>query len=304
MTHAPHPRHVVVTGAGGLIGRKVLAHLRAHGIAGTALVRHDPGDLDADRVVVGSAGDPDAVADALRGADGVVHLAALAAPSLGTAPDVFATNTSATFTVLEEAGRAGLQHVVVAGSINALGLNFSPTPVLAPSVPLDAETPTRAADAYSMSKWADEATARGMHRRHGTTISVLRYPMVGGVDAEGRPDERMRGYVEPRRADPALGTGDVWSYLSTHDAARAALLALTPRTPGVHVAFVAAPRTYLATPTTDLLDRYLPDVPRRRALTGTQVPLDLSVAADAFGFVAERELSDLPTPDRPTQPRA
>jgi nucleoside-diphosphate-sugar epimerase len=294
MTHAPHPRHVVVTGAGGLIGREVLDHLRARGIGSTALVRHDPGDLRADRVVVGDAGNPDTVREAMCHADGVVHLAALAAPTLGTAEEVFTVNTAATVAVLEQAGLAGIATVAVAGSINALGLNFSPVPVEPPYLPLDADTPTRAADGYSMSKWADEATARAMHRRHGTTITVLRYPMVGGVDADGRPDERTRKYVEPRRVDPGRGRGDVWSYLSTHDAARAALLALTPRVPGVHVAFVAAPRTYLATPTTELLDVYLPGVPRRRELAGTQVPLDLSVAADVFGFTAERELSDLP----------
>ena len=291
-TAGPPPlRRVLVTGAAGLIGREVLEHLRRHGIDGTALVREDPGDLPAGRVVVGDAADPATVRAALRGADGVVHLAALAAPSFGTAPEVFTTNTVATFTVLEEAGQAGIGNVTVAGSINALGLAFSPHPVRPPYVPMDGETPTQAADAYSMSKWADEATARGMYRRHGTTISVLRYPMVGGVAADGRPDERTRRYVEPRRADPGLGVRDVWSYLSTYDAARAALLALAPATPGVHVAFVAAPRTYLAEPTAALLDRHLPGVPRRRELAGTEVPLDLTVAATVLGFVAARELT-------------
>lgn len=308
-TALPAYERVLVTGAAGLIGRAVLWRLAARGIPVTALVRNDPGDLatghgpDAepttcDRVVVGDAADPRVVTDALDGADAVVHLAALPAPTMGSAQEVFTTNTASTFAVLEGAGAAGVEHVVVAGSINAVGLRFSPVPAAPAYLPLDVDVPTRAADPYALSKVADEATAHAMHRRHGTTISVLRYPMVGGLGEVPGLDDRLTGFASGTGFDLELTARDLWSYLEVRDAARAADLALSPAEAGVHVAFVAAPTTYAAYRTDDLLARYWPGVEVRRALPGRTVPLDLEPARRLFGFEAEHVL-ELPELDLP-----
>lgn len=72
---------VLVTGAAGLIGRAVLARCAAEDVPVTALVLEDPGDLKADRVVVGDAGDPEAVRRALEGVEAVIHLAAIPSPN-------------------------------------------------------------------------------------------------------------------------------------------------------------------------------------------------------------------------------
>ena len=300
---------MLVTGAAGLIGRAVLWRLAARGIPVTALVRSDPGDLatghgpdaqptSCDRVVVGDAADPRAVADALGGVDAVVHLAALPDPAMGSAQEVFTTNTASTFAVLEAAGDAGVEHVVVAGSINAVGLRFSPVPAVPAYLPLDVDVPTRAADPYALSKVVDEATAHAMHRRHGTTISVLRFPMVGGLGEVPGLDDRLTAFASGTGFDLGATARDLWSYLETRDAARAAEFALAPGEPGVHVAFVAAPTTYAAHRTTDLLARYWPGVEVRRPLPGRTVPLDLEPARRLFGFEAEHVL-DLPELDLP-----
>ncbi|HEY1175377.1 MAG TPA: NAD(P)-dependent oxidoreductase, partial [Phytomonospora sp.] len=151
--HAAVPfERVLVTGAAGLIGRAATWYLARRGVAVTGLVLSDPGDLAVDRVVVGSAGDRASVEKALDGADAVIHLAALPAPSLGTPEEVFCGNTSATFTVLDAAGAAGVRHAVIAGSVNYLGYLFSPVPGQTfPSLPVDARTPSVAADPYSLS---------------------------------------------------------------------------------------------------------------------------------------------------------
>jgi len=311
---APPPKlptygRVLVTGAAGLIGRAVLWRLASRGIPVTALVRDDPGDLatghgpDAapttcDRVVVGDAADPRVVTHALDGVDAVVHLAAIPAPTQGSAQEVFTTNTASTFAVLEGAGVASVGHVVVAGSINAVGLRFSPVPTTPAYLPLDADVPTRAADPYALSKVADEATAHAMHRRHGTTIVVLRYPMVGGLGEVPGLDDRLTAFVSGTGFDLGVTARDLWSYLEVRDAARAADLALSPAEPGVHVAFVAAPTTYAAHRTSDLLARYWPGVEVRRPLPGRTVPLDLEPARRLFGFEAEHVL-DLPELDLP-----
>jgi nucleoside-diphosphate-sugar epimerase len=75
------PHHVLVTGAAGLLGRAVVGHLRGLGVGVTAML-HRPGDIEAERVVVGNMSDVEFVRDAVEGADAVVHCAALRAPMI------------------------------------------------------------------------------------------------------------------------------------------------------------------------------------------------------------------------------
>lgn len=294
--------HVLVTGAAGMIGRAAVRRFRELGVAVTALVLDDPGDLKADRVVVGSATDRTAVRDALDGVDAVVHLAAIPAPTLGTPDEVFAGNTAATFTVLDAAGEHGIRNAAIASSINALGFGWSPRTEVAPAyVPLDEDLPTEAADPYSLSKYVDEVTAHAMARRHDLTVVSLRFPFVGGLGEVDELDDRLPEHAAQVTADPGIGARDLWLYLETRDAARALDLALRVDLAGSHVVFAAAPRTSAPYLTNDLLDAYYPAVPRRRDAPGRTAPVDLSRAERLLGFAAQHllpdsdEIRDLPT---------
>ncbi|WP_345148033.1 hypothetical protein [Nonomuraea rubra] len=79
MTHIP--RRVLVTEAAGSVGRATLDLLARRQMKATGLGLRDPGGLPLDRMVVGSAGDPEVVRRAPVGAKAVIHLAAL--PALG-----------------------------------------------------------------------------------------------------------------------------------------------------------------------------------------------------------------------------
>jgi nucleoside-diphosphate-sugar epimerase len=70
---------VLVTGAAGLVGSAVLESLATLGRATAALILQ-PADVPADRVLVGDALDGWVVAEAMTGADAVVHLAAIPSP--------------------------------------------------------------------------------------------------------------------------------------------------------------------------------------------------------------------------------
>src|SRR4051794_37196570 len=129
-------QRVLVTGAAGRIGRGVLDLLAAGGMAANALVLEDSGDLPAELVVEGDATDPAAVAAAMKGADAVIHLAAIATPEWEPAERVFAVNTQSTFTVLEQAGRAGVRRACVASSQAANGLAFAATDLHPAYVPI------------------------------------------------------------------------------------------------------------------------------------------------------------------------
>jgi len=276
------PDHVLVTGAGGLLGRAVVEHLRDLGVGVTAML-HRPGDIEAERVVTGSMADVGFVRDAVAGADAVVHCAALKAPMMGTAEDVFCGNVTGTFTVLEQAGQAGIRRAVVSSSYSVLGLTFAPAMRHPAYLPIDELVPLQVEDPYAHSKQVDELTADLMWKRHGMTVVALRLPYLGGIE------DTIRARAERIAMDPGFATAarEFWTYLETRDAARASVLALTEPPAGCHVVTVAAPNTLAPYPTEQLLAAYHPDVPRRRTFPGRTAPFDLSRAQDLLHFSAE-----------------
>jgi nucleoside-diphosphate-sugar epimerase len=282
---------VLVTGAAGLIGRATLDVLTADGIAATALVLEPPGrELPADRVIVGDAADVVTVAGALRDADAVIHLAAIPTPLQDPGERIFAVNTLATFTVLDQAGQAGIGRAVIASSYAICGLPFAARPLTMPYLPIDTALPLQITDPYALSKRVDEETAAMVHRRYEMTVVALRLPFVGTVD------DRLPAFARRYAERPEAGAADVWSYLDARDAARALVASLDPARPGNHVVYVAAAETLSPYPTEQLLSRYHPGVPRP-AYSGRTVPIDLDPALDLLGFRArypwpidEREL--------------
>lgn len=283
MTGAPGELRgrVLVTGAGGMIGRAVIDELRAHGFPVTALDRA-PAGLGVDRVVAGDAGDPAAVAEALTGADAVIHLAARPSPNHGTPLQVFSDNTRATFVVLEEAGRRGVRRSAVGSSYSITGLPWAAATVHPAYLPVDEDLPPLVEDPYGLSKLVDESTAQMMARRHGMTVVALRLPFVAD-------EPRRRQRLAATLADPLVGSAEMWAYLDVRDAARALRLAITAPLAGFQPILVAAPQTLAPYATGDLIACYHPDSPLRRPLPGRTVPIDLTRARDLLDFTAEHD---------------
>lgn len=278
------PRRVLVTGIAGSLGQATLDLLTRQGIPVTGLDLRDPGGLAPDRMVVGSAGDPDTVRQALQDVDAVIHLAALPAPVLGTPEEVFCGNTRATFVVLEESGRAGIRRASIASSLSAMGLAWAGRPLHPPYVPVDERIPLQVEDPYGLSKEVDEMTAAMMTRRYGMATVALRFPRLGG------PEDKLQQTAEEWALDPGDGARELWSYLDVRDAARAAWLAVSHPVTGHHVITIAAPTTLAAQPTEDLLARYHPQSELRSALPGRTAPVDLSSAERILAFRAEHVL--------------
>ncbi|HET6530418.1 MAG TPA: NAD(P)-dependent oxidoreductase [Actinoplanes sp.] len=273
-------RRVLVTGAAGLIGGATLDLLASLGVPATALVLDDPvRALPADRLVIGDAGHPAVVARALRDVDAVIHLAAIPSPLHDPGERVFASNTAATFTVLDQAGQAGIRRAAIASSYAVCGLPFAAYPLTMPYLPIDTALPLQITDPYALSKRVDEETAAMIHRRYGMSVVALRLPFV--ADAADRLPRTAARYA----ADPGSGAADVWSYLDARDAARALVAALHPARDGNHVVYVAAPETLAPYPTDQLLDRFHPGVPRP-PFPGRTVPIDLEPARKLLDFTA------------------
>jgi nucleoside-diphosphate-sugar epimerase len=290
MTAADPPRHVLVTGAAGMLGTEVLKVLAAQGVPATALVlRHsdlaDPGL--AARVVAGDAADDALLSEALQGVDAVVHLAARTSPAAGTPMEVFNGNTRTTFAVLEAAGNAGVPRAVIASSYSILGMPFARRVLHPAYLPVDERTPLQIEDPYALSKHVDEATAQMMSRRYGTSIDALRLPFLGS-------GERLARRAGQARHTPRVVAPELWSYLDTRDAATAIWLALraTPHV-GTRAFYLAAPTTLAPYPTEQLLAAFHPGVPLCQPLPDRTVPIDLTACRTLLGFQAEHVL-DLP----------
>jgi len=276
---------VLVTGAAGMIGRATLELLAAESIPTTALVLEEPDEpLPTTELVVGDARDVEAVARALRDCDAVIHLAAIPTPLVDPPEDVFGINTLATFTVLDQAGQAGIPRAAIASSYAICGLPFAPRRLTIPYLPMDTAVPLQIMDPYALSKHVDEMTAAMVAARYGMDVVALRLPFIGTID--GRLPTRAAEFVE----HPERGVNDLWCYLDARDAARAMLAALQPASPGAHVLYVAAEETLAPYPTEWLLERFHPGVPRP-AFPGRTAPIDLAPARELIGFTAAYPLA-------------
>jgi nucleoside-diphosphate-sugar epimerase len=277
-------RRVLVTGAGGTIGRATVERLLQENFEVNALTVNDGYRApDPARTIIADAADEEAVGAALKGCDAVVHLAALAHPSLGTAREVFANNVVSTFTVLSAAAAHGVRRTVIASSINAYGVPFNPHGPGPAYFPLDEALPADIADAYSLSKWVDEQSAAMAARTWGMDVVAFRFPLVK------EPAELRRTAADVARApETMMRTG--WSYLTLQDAAGAIDAALQTPVHGAHVIGLSAVDTLLPAATAELLNTYAAQVPRRRRFTGREALVDTSRARELLGLSPGRSI--------------
>jgi nucleoside-diphosphate-sugar epimerase len=275
---AATPERVLVTGAAGLLGRRVVAALQVLGVAVTALDLAPCDDLQVDRPVVGSAGDVNVVRRALDGVDAIVHLAAIPSPVRAPAEQVFCGNTAATFNVLEQGAQAGVRRAVIASSYAITGLPFARAARQPAYLPIDEEIPLQIEDPYALSKHVDELVAQSMWWQHGLSVVALRFPFLGGIEDD------LAKRAARIAADPAFAARELWMYLETRDAATACVLALTAPLHGCHVVALAAPNTLAPYPTAQLLEAYYPTVPRRTVFDGQAAPIDVRRAQSLLGW--------------------
>jgi nucleoside-diphosphate-sugar epimerase len=269
---------VLVTGADGSIGRAAVAGLRDAGYGVTGLSLGYDQESRADRALFGDARSPVDVAAALEDVDSVVHLAAIPHPSLGTPEEVFENNVTATFNVLAQAGQRGIGRAVIASSINAFGVPMNVNPVVPAYYPLDEDVPADITDAYSLSKYVDEQTARMAWRRWGIDVIALRFPLV-------KSQQHLLRFRATAERDPSSMAREGWAYLDLRDGVLAIIAALECETPGAHVVGLAAADILIDRPTDELLREYAPTVPLRRPVAGRGSLVDTSRARQLLGFV-------------------
>jgi uronate dehydrogenase len=162
----PAPRTVLLTGAAGGLGTLMRNLLPAFGYELRLLdVRPIEGDPDA---VTADLADRDALREAVRGVDAIIHLAgiSLEAPF----EKILKANIEGTYNLYEAAREEGVRRIVSASSNHAVG--FTPRPQGDdPLIPID--TPRRPDTFYGLSKCFGEDLAQFYWDKYGLeTVSV------------------------------------------------------------------------------------------------------------------------------------
>ncbi|CAG6393952.1 NAD(P)-dependent oxidoreductase [Streptomyces cocklensis] len=162
----PTPRTILLTGAAGGLGTMMRGLLPSYGYELRLLdmlpIEGEPGAITADLA------DRDALREAVRGVDAIVHLAGISLES--TFDKILRANIEGTYNLYEAAREEGVRRVVFASSNHAVG--FTPRPQGDdPLIPID--TPRRPDTFYGLSKCFGEDLAQLYADLHGIdTVSI------------------------------------------------------------------------------------------------------------------------------------
>jgi nucleoside-diphosphate-sugar epimerase len=263
---------IVVTGGAGKAGRAVVRELVDDGrdVLSVDLVRRS--DLPCEQLVADLTEHGEAV-DALKGAEAVVHLAAIPAPGLKPDELTFRVNTTSTYNVFAAAPLLGLRRVVWASSETVLGLPFDEPPRYAP---IDEEHAPFPESTYSLSKVAGEAMAEQFSRWTGIPYVGLRFSNV----MEPHDYERFPGFQD----DPQLRRWNLWGYVDARDVAQCCRLALDADIDGAEVFIVAAADTVMNRSNAELMAEVYPSVELRGELGEHDTLLSIEKARRVLGY--------------------
>jgi UDP-glucose 4-epimerase len=275
-------KSIVVTGGSGRAGTYVVADLRE---AGYEVRNVDQRRAEGMRVFEADVTDLGQTISALRGADAVVHLAAIPSPGRHPESVVFGVNVMSTWNVLEAAEILGIQKLVLASSVNAVGLSYSEHRIEPIYFPVDEGQPARPEESYSLSKWVGEQMADAFARKRRVQIASFRFH--GLWDTSRDTGRRLP------QTDPEPGAKHLWAYLDLRDAARACRMALEAEWEGHEAFFLTASDTLLSLPTKEAIERTYPGVPLRRELPGFAAAFDVNKAERLFGWKPRYSWRDL-----------
>jgi nucleoside-diphosphate-sugar epimerase len=287
---------VVVTGGSGKAGRAVVRDLVDHDIEVVNVDVAAPTDqiaplLRADLTDFGQ------TVEVLRGADAVIHLAAIPAPGIRTSAGTFDINITSTYNVFSAAALLALPRVVWASSETTLGLPYgrrqngllelqaAPGHHAEPDyAPIDEAHPLRPHSSYALSKVLGEEMARQFARWSGIPFIALRFSHV----------HHPADYQALRTAwsDPETAQWNLWAYVDARDVAQACRLSLTADVTGAEAFIIAAADTKVDRPSGELMAEYFPDVPVRDGLGEHETLLSIDKARHLLGYAPAHSWRD------------
>lgn len=288
-------KRIAVTGGHGKIGTVLVPYLKEQGHDVFVIDQTGPKDPDelmmkADLTNFGEAFDAlssvgeDVYAHPEReGFDVIVHLASMPHPRMVPDSEEFRLNMMATYNVFESARRLGIKNVVWAASEVGTGVPYDKTD--APYVPVDENYPMRGYNVYSLTKVLGEEMARQFCLNDPEMrITCLRLSNVMNSEEYEK--------FETWQDDPTQRLWNFWTYIDNRDVAQAVEKALHLEARGKDEFFITNDETVMRTPTADLLDKYFPDIERRKEFEGNEVVLTNAKAKKVLGFQPKHKWTD------------
>jgi nucleoside-diphosphate-sugar epimerase len=170
---------VLVTGAGGLVGRALFQMLQARYCSCRVAVRTGAVQgTPIEQVAVGNIDERTQWAPALQGCTEVVHLAARV-HQIGEYGDQAIglyriTNVEGTLHLAQQAAQAGVRRFVFLSTVKVLGESTTGR------LPFTESDPACPLDGYSQSKWEAEQGLHAIARATGMEVVIIRPPLVYG----------------------------------------------------------------------------------------------------------------------------
>lgn len=227
--------------------------------------------------------------EACKGADAVIHLAAHQAPFMAADAEVFRNNIAATYNVFKAASDMGVRRIVHASSVAAYGFTYAPEMWNPDYLPLDEEHPLTPKDPYAFSKVFGEQIADSYVNMCDMSVVSLR---LAGVNFDLTYES-----LPQRWEEPGARLGVFWSYVDVRDAAESCRLAVEADITG-HEAFnIAARNSRFPTPTTELVEKYLPGTTIKYGVEANWSGLGTSKARDILGYTDKHVWEDHIRPD-------
>jgi UDP-glucose 4-epimerase len=231
---------ILVTGGSGRLGRYVTDILSKR--CDLTVLDRVPTHLET-RVIEADVTNYNALRDAFRTQEAIIHLAAIPNPRTAPADVTFQINVQGTWAVLQAAEDCGVKRVVVASSDAALGLQYNPPGWGPQYLPIDEDHPLRPVDFYSLSKECTESICRAYANRGKLEVLVLRPTHI--VFPPEFPE------LEARGAD--VQNYHLWAYIAPEDVAQGFCCALNSLDGGHATCFLTAKDGLNTRPTIELL---------------------------------------------------
>ena len=293
---------VVVTGANGKVGRAAVQALLAagHDVTGVDLARpvFERAVEGAPRYQMADLTDAGEAFAVIRGADAVVHTAAIPDPTANPAHVVFRTNLMATFNVLEAAVRFGVPRFVNISSETVPGFFFPERDFLPDYAPVDEDHPIHPQDPYALTKHFGEQLMDAAVARSDIRCISLRPSWVQNED-------NYEQNLGPQVRDAAVLSPNLWSYIDVYDLADAIVLAAESELPGHEVFYIASPDNVGGRDFAEILHTYYGDRIELRPLARTDASgISSAKAQRLLGWAPKRSWRDYLDADGATLERS
>ena len=287
---------VVVTGGAGLLGTFVVEAVRESHEVLVADIVPPAQDVEYRETNILELGALDAC---LRGADAVVHLAAIDAGNPFPDETYFRTNVLGTWNVLDAAERAGAGQVVIASSSSAYGIDEQVAPAY---LPIDEAHPCRPTGVYGLSKVLIERTALSFADRGRLRVVCLRpahivrpateLPIAIQAMLDAGDEASAKRLAESSNTTAYGPLPALRGYVRSRDVARAFALALEAGARPFAAYNITAADTMGGCDTLARLAALYPDMPpventARYAQSPTASAFDATLAATDLGWRAE-----------------